>query len=134
MVILLIGGGSMICLNCKNSFYVKRSFLTLFETKRYYICDRCRREYPLNPSVDNIPLQEYQLTIITLFNFKYPFVYHSYCEEYSKIVSWALLKYPQYFLFLIDKLCLSDYTLEILSFLADVEKKNILAICFQMKK
>ncbi len=124
----------MVCLNCKKSFYITRTFLTLFSTKHYFICEICRNNFPLMPRVEAFGLEEYQLMVLSLLDNGYPFIYDAYLEEYSKIVAWVLQKYPEYLLFIKDKLYLSDFILESLSFLADVEKKNILAICFQLKK
>lgn len=124
----------MICYNCLKHFYVKRNFLTLFETKKYYICDACRKTYPMHLQIEHLPLENYGLAIVTLFDHLFQLKLESYCLEISEIVSYFIKNKPEFFLIFLEKVTLNDRMIECISFLADVEKKSILLICCELKK
>lgn len=124
----------MICYNCLKHFYVKRSFLTLFETKKYYICDSCRKAYPIHLQTECLPLENYELSIVTIFDHFFQLNLESYCLELSKIVSYFIKNKSELFLVFLEKVVLNDIMLETISFLADAEKKSILLLCCELKK
>ncbi len=124
----------MICYNCRNKFYIKRNFLSLFETKQYYICDACKKNYPIELSFEDIPLESFGLRIVSIWKFLYRLNLDAYSSEISRIVEKILKLHPNFFFIYFDSFRLTDFTLEIVSFLADTEGKNILLICGELKK
>lgn len=124
----------MLCYNCGKKFYVKRNFLSLFETKKYYICNACQKAYPLEPSLEIIPLEDYNLYVLSLFRFLYRLNIDAYNKEISTIVSKTISNHKEYFPIYFDQVQLTDQMLEALSFIADGEKKSILLICCELKK
>ncbi len=124
----------MDCYNCKKKFFVKRNFLTLFETKKYYICNACRKEHPIKLSFETIPLENYNLYLVSIFQAVYDLNLESYAIEIARIVEYFLKNKPEYFLVFIEKFKLDDLSVELLSFVADCEKKSVLLICCELKK
>lgn len=124
----------MICYNCKKKFYVKRSFLSLFETKKYYICNTCRSSYPINLSYEEFPLENYSLSIVSIFKMIYKLNLNAYQKEISRIVEFLISKYKDYFFVYLDSFRENDVNIELLNFLADTQKKSILLICCELKK
>lgn len=124
----------MICYNCKKVFYVKRNFLSLFETKKYYICNTCRNTYPIHLRYEEVPLENYSLCIISIFNMIYKLNLDAYQKEISKIVEYLMVKFKSYFFVYLDQFQLKDTYIEMLSFLADTQKKSIVLICCELKK
>ncbi len=120
------------CLNCENEFYVKRNFLTLFETKKYYICDECRKNNPIDFKYENIRLENYNLLIISMVENCYKFNIDSYQKEISKTCKYFIKK--DYFFVYLDIFILNDINIEIINFLANDVNKNILLLCFNLKK
>ncbi|MDE6415166.1 MAG: hypothetical protein K2K48_07095 [Anaeroplasmataceae bacterium] len=124
----------MICYNCKKQFYVKRNFLSLFETKKYYICNACRSTYPIQFGYEEIPLENYTLFIVSIFKRTYKLNLDAYQKELSKIVEFLMKRYKDYFLVYLDSFKENDVQIECLSFLADTQKKSILLVCCELKK
>lgn len=124
----------MICYNCKKKFYVKRSFLSLFETKKYYICNTCSSSYPINLSYEELPLENYSLSIVSIFKMIYKLNLNAYQKEISRIVEFLISKYKDYFFVYLDSFRENDVNIELLNFLADTQKKSILLICCELKK
>lgn len=124
----------MICYNCKKNFIVKRNFLRLFETKKYYICDTCKKAYPINLKFEDIPLENYYVRIVSILDAVYRFQLNAYFWEISRIVERVTFLHQNYFFIFLEKFKLTDIQLEILSFLADTEQKPILLICCELKK
>lgn len=123
----------MVCVNCNKQFYVQRTFLTLFSVKKYYICDSCRKEYPLKMRIEHIPLEIYEAEVISLFSSKYRLNFNAYILEIEKIVSYFVMHHPHYFLLFLDFAFFSDLWLEQLNFIAEAEQKSLLIICLQMR-
>lgn len=124
----------MNCYNCGQKFYIKRSFLTLFETKKYYICNRCRSSYQIQLKMEHVPLENFTVSILSIFEHLYHLNLESYCLEVSKIVFHFILNKPEYFVVFLEKCIFNDDMLECLNFLAEGEKKSILLICCELKK
>lgn len=124
----------MYCFTCEKQFYVKRNFLSLFETKKYYICDSCRKKYPIQLHYEEIPLENYSLYIVSIFRMTYNLCFESYGKEISYIVLFLLKRHKACFFIFQEHLHLTDYFIEFLSLLADAEKKDILFVCCEVKK
>ncbi|MDE7263715.1 MAG: hypothetical protein K2N64_03550 [Anaeroplasmataceae bacterium] len=124
----------MICYNCYKKFYVKRNFLSLFETKKYYICNMCRKAFPIKMKYEEIPLQTFNLVIISIFEVVYQLKFESYSYEISRICSYFIKKHPNYFFIYFDSLRLTDLSLEIFNFISEEENKPILLLCCEIKK
>lgn len=124
----------MICYNCRKKFIVRRNFLSLFETKKYYICSSCRKTYPIKLSFQTIPLENYTLYAVSIFQAVFQLNLESYAIELSKIVAYFMKSKPDLFLVFLDSFKINDYTIEMISFLADCEKKSVLLICCELKK
>lgn len=120
------------CLNCKNDFYVKRNFLTLFETEKYYICDDCRKNNPINFKYENIRLENYNLLIISMVENCYKFNIDAYQREIAKTIKYFIKK--DYFLIYLDVFILNDINIEIINFIANDVDNNVLLLCFNLKK
>lgn len=127
------GGKNLFCYNCKKPFYLKRGFLELFDTKNYYICDRCKNDYPIHMKLQRIPLENYELVILSLFSNLYHLDLNSYCLELSKIVERMIFLHRDYFFFYVDEIRLTDGAIETFSFLADSENKNVLLVTAILK-
>lgn len=123
----------MKCYNCDQYFIVKRSFLTLFETKKYYICDTCLKKYPIIPNVNQIPLENFIMITISLLDNLYNFKAEAYVFEIEAIVNKTCSLYKEYFLVLFEEIRLSDFLIEKLSFLADSVSKPLLVIAYKVK-
>ncbi|MDE5546687.1 MAG: hypothetical protein K2I88_04405 [Anaeroplasmataceae bacterium] len=124
----------MICFNCKKKFYVKRNFLSLFETKKYYICNACKSSYPIHLEYEEIPLESYGLYIVSVFKNIYKLNLDAYQKEISRILEYLTLKFKEYFLVYLDSFKENDVNIELLNFLADTQKKSILLVCCELKK
>ncbi len=124
----------MICYNCHQKFILKRGFLQLFDTHRYYICDQCKKNYPYQPSVTRIPLESFELAIVSIFKNVYQLNLNAFVLEISKIVHSMLYAHRNYFLVFLDEIRLTDELIEIMSFLADSVEKNILLVTCCLKK
>lgn len=123
----------MNCQNCKKIFYVKRSFLTLFLQKHYYICDHCRSEYPIQLKIEHIPLEIYEAVVISMFPSKIRMNFNAYILEIEKIVSYFVIHHPSYFFVFLDYVFINDLWLEQFNFLSLIEKKPILILCLQLR-
>ncbi len=132
LVIIIYEVVKIKCLNCKNDFYVKRNFLTLFETKKYYICDDCFKKNPINFKYENVKLENFDLSIISMTDNCYKFNIDAYQKEIS-LTTKKIIKKDYFFIYL-DIFKLNDTNIEIINFLANDVKKNILLLCFVLKK
>lgn len=124
----------MLCYNCDKKFYVKRNFLSLFETKKYYICNHCRKTFPIKLKYEEISLPSSNLVVISIFEAIYQMNIEAYCVEISRISSYFLAKHTEYFFMYFDSFRLTDTALEVLNFISEVEKKPILLLCAELKK
>lgn len=75
----------MKCLVCDSDFNEVRYLKDLFRVKKYYICLKCMKQYPLSIRVNHIPLNNHLLDIIYLFDSKKRFKYEGYIKEFSEI-------------------------------------------------
>ena len=119
----------MKCLICNNYFYLKKSLLDLFKTKKEYICDKCYKKYPIHLKYELIELDKYQASIISLFDKKYNINYNAFYNEYSKIVNNYLNK-ENYQVILLNYLKLDDRDLEALDCISKLFEKNLIVIVY----
>ena len=124
----------MWCYCCKQKFYNKRTFLTLFETKNKYICDKCYDANPINLQIHSVPLDDGDITIISLFDSNYKVDMLPYSLEINQIFSHFYHKFKGYKIILLDQLDLSFLNLEVLSFWSTVFDKKVLIICGILRK
>lgn len=106
--------------------------MTLFETKKYYICDECRKSNPIAFKYENVKLENYNLLIISMLDNDYKFNINSYQREISASAKYFIAR--DYFFVYLDVFSLNDINIEILSFLADTVDNNILLLCSILKK
>ncbi|MDE7100402.1 MAG: hypothetical protein K2O05_00940 [Anaeroplasmataceae bacterium] len=123
----------MICKNCNQYFYVKRGFLSLFESKKYYICDACMKKNPIHLTFEHIPLENYELVCVSLLSYDKKIRLDAYSHELSRVSEFLISKYKNYLFVYFDIVHLSDFFLEELSFLADGYKMPILLFCGMQK-
>ena len=119
----------MICLCCNNKFYVKRSFKDIFNTKTYFICDKCLKDNPIDLKIDYLMLDNGDAVIISLLKRKPNFSYDAYIHEMSYLLSKYLFD-EQYYLLFLDELYPSLSTLEMLDLLSNVTKKKLLVLTY----
>lgn len=124
----------MICQNCYNFFNSKRGFLDFFATKQVYICEACRKNYPLKLKLTRLPLENFELVVVSFLEKYYKFNLNAYIEEISKMFNFFRLKHPDYFIIYQDYFNITDLNLEIMSFIADCEKKSIFILCGNIRK
>ena len=75
----------MKCLVCNNYFNERRNLTTLFDTKKYYICNQCIKRHPLELEFNIIPLDYHNLEIVSLFKKNKRINYDGFIKEYSSI-------------------------------------------------
>lgn len=119
----------MICTGCKKKFYLKRGLFDLFNTKTYYICDKCLGENPINLKIDYLMLNNNDAIIISLLKRKPKFSYDAYINEMSYVLSKYIVD-DRYYLVFIDELYPSLSNLEILDLLSSVTEKKILILTY----
>jgi len=123
----------MRCIYCNKVFYIKRDLLNLFNTNKEYICNGCYKKYPINLRYEAVMLDKYSCVIISMFNRKYNIDYNGYYKEYSKVFN-SLLNKKDYFPLFIDFLNLEYETLETLDCYSKLVKKNLIILCFNLKR
>lgn len=123
-------GDRMKCTNCKKAFYIKKSFLTLFETKKYYLCQQCYQETPIRLKAESFYLDEMDVKVISIFARKNFINYDCYTLELSQIFEKF---YPSYFVLIIEELYLDEVILEVLEWLQQNVNKKLLIITFYVK-
>ena len=75
----------MKCLVCNNYFNERRSVISLFDTKKYYICSNCLKKHPFEVEFNTIPLDNHTLEIISLFKKNKRINYEGFITEFSLI-------------------------------------------------
>lgn len=123
----------MLCKNCGDYFYIRRNLLTLFNSKKEYLCNKCYNLFPIKLEYTEVILEDYKAAIISIFERVCRIDYNYYFLEYSKIFN-ANVKRRGFHVLLLDYLSLSDYTIEVLDVISKLHKKNLLIITFFLKK
>ena len=118
-----------ICLNCGTKFYVKRSILELFSTKRELICKECYLKYPLKITFEDIYLDKYKAKIVSMFKDVKVNDLNIYMEEYTKIFK-SLLHFKNYKIIFIDSINLTDEVIEELDAISKIFESNIIILTF----
>ena len=124
----------MLCYVCKKKFYLKRTFLTLFDTKTRFICDKCYNINPINPKVNYVQLDDGQIIVISLLNTIYKVDMSPYVYEINQVYSYFMNLYKDYYIILLDYLSLTYFNLEVLSFYMTAFDKKVLIICGVLRK
>ena len=124
----------MICHNCYKFFNSKRSFLDFFATKAVYICETCRNNFPLKLNLTRLPLENYELVVVSFLEKHYKFNLTAYIEEISQMFNFFRLKHTDFFIIYLDYFNITDLNLEIISFIADCEKNPIFILCGNIRK
>ena len=115
-------------------FYIKRSFLTLFDTKTRFICDNCYNNNPINPKINMIQLDVGQIMVISLLDTIYKVDMKPYAYEINQVYNHFMNNYFGYYIIFLDYLALTYFNLEILSFWMTVFDKKVLIICGVLRK
>ena len=118
----------MICLICKRAFVIDRGIIDLFKKQRYFICNKCYKDYPLEIKYQKIPLDNnYDLNIISLLPDCFKGYYLAYINEYSYIVE----RYLDRPILLYDSFYLSKDNIKNAQAISGIEKSDIYIICFK---
>ena len=124
----------MLCYVCKKKFYIKRTFLNLFETKTKFICDGCYNNNPINPKINSIPLDDGEILVVSLLDNIYQVDMNPYVYEINQVYKHFMELYKGYHIILLDYLSLTFFNLEVLSFWSTVFDKKVLIICGILRK
>ena len=124
----------MKCYSCDKKFYIKRTFLTLFDTKTKFICDMCYKDNPINLKVNMIPLGDSDICVISLLDTEYKVDMKPYMLEINQVYNHFFNKYKGYYILYLDYLSLTLSNLEVLSFWSTVFNKKVLIICGVLRK
>ena len=125
-------GDKVKCVYCNKVFYIKRSLLELFSTKKEYICNTCYKKYPIDIRMEKIRLDIYDCTIISLFSEKYYIDKNYYIREYSKVFN-AFYKKENNELLFFDEIDLDDNGLALLDGISKLLKSNLIILVFNVK-
>ena len=117
------------CLNCGNKFYIKRSILDLFSTKKEYLCPNCYKAYPLSIKFEDIILDKYEVKIVSLLNDIGVKDLNFYYNEYDKIYK-SLLKSSKLPIIFINEIVLVDETFEELDAMTKLFESNLIILTF----
>ena len=96
------------CLACGMEFIVKRTLKTLFDTKMYYCCDRCISRYSFKINHSYIPLDKYELIIISLFEKDHKVNYQAFTFEYGQIYKRLFELKKEHIIIMYDKVYLTS--------------------------
>ena len=118
-----------ICLNCGSKFYIKRSILELFSTKKEYLCQRCYSENPLSIRFEDIILDKYEVRIVSMFENVSVNDLNYYINEYPKIYK-SLMKTTKLPIIFLDKIYINDETIEELDAITKLFESNIIILTF----
>ena len=118
-----------ICKNCGSKFYIKRSILDLFSTKKEYLCPNCYRVYPLSLNFEDIILDKYEVKIVSMFKETRVKDLNCYINEYDKIFK-SLLTTSKLPIIFIDEISLEDETFEELDAMTKLFESNLIILTF----
>lgn len=122
-------GDKMKCLACKRYFNQKLNLSNLLQKSKYIICDSCYLKYHININVVNVPLNNYELRIYSLFDKNYRINSLAFSYEYSRLFNYVYCKDEKSIVLSFDKLRLNETLLFILDDLSTFYAKNICIIC-----
>ena len=124
----------MWCYVCDKKFYIKRTFLSLFDSKTKFICDNCYNKNPIIPKINLIPIDNGEVIIVSLIDTIYPVDMRPYAYEINQVYKHFLSLYKDYHILILDYLSLTYFNLEVLSFWYTIFDKKVLIICGVLKK
>lgn len=119
----------MKCINCKNDFYIKRTFSNLFSSKKLMLCDSCYKSFPIEISVQTIPLFKHTLFVYQIYKSDYKINPNSYLIEYSKVFEYLLRKNQNDLIYVYDRFNLSQSNLDLFEQISTSFEKDIFILC-----
>ena len=122
----------MKCLNCGKVFIVKRKLNTILNLKDEVVCDECLKRYPIKINFSSIPLSNYNLEIIYLFERK-NFNFLIYEEALEKLFNEVKKTRKEALVFKENYLKLNDKKISEYEGLANKEKRNIIILTFYLQ-
>lgn len=122
----------MICLGCRQEFFIKRNFTTLFLQPRKMICKNCQRQFPIRIQKDILCIGNKDVFLYSVC--KKVFNLLVYLEDYSFLCE-KIFAYRNTLLILMDIFQFNESTYQDLRYhcLANPDK-NIVIVCFYVKK
>lgn len=121
-----------VCLICGNKFYVKRSILSLFTIEKEYICKDCYKKYPISLNFEDITLDKFKVTFITIFKNVFIKDFSCFYLEYGKIFN-AIYKKASVPIIFIDSITINDYTLEEIDEITKMFSSDVIILSFIKK-
>ena len=118
----------MKCLVCNNYFNERRNLTTLFDTKKYYICNQCIKRHPLELEFNIIPLDYHNLEIVSLFKRNKRINYDGFIKEYSSIYENLVNTKKNSLVIFCDFFYLNDEKIEEFNFISTLLDKDILIL------
>lgn len=119
---------TMKCLVCNNYFNERRNLTTLFDTKKYYICNQCIKRHPLELEFNIIPLDYHNLEIVSLFKRNKRINYDGFIKEYSSIYENLVNTKKNSLVIFCDFFYLNDEKIEEFNFISTLLDKDILIL------
>lgn len=119
---------TMKCLVCNNYFNERRNLTTLFDTKKYYICNQCIKRHPLELEFNIIPLDYHNLEIVSLFKKNKRINYDGFIKEYSSIYENLVNTKKNSLVIFCDFFYLNDEKIEEFNFISTLLDKDILIL------
>ena len=118
----------MKCLVCNNYFNERRNLTTLFDTKKYYICNQCIKRHPLELEFNIIPLDYHNLEIVSLFKKNKRINYDGFVKEFSTIYENLVNTKKNSLVIFCDFFYLNDEKIEEFNFISTLLYKDILIL------
>jgi hypothetical protein len=118
----------MKCLVCNNYFNERRNLTTLFDTKKYYICNQCIKRHPLELEFNIIPLDYHNLEIVSLFKKNKRINYDGFVKEFSTIYENLVNTKKNSLVIFCDFFYLNDEKIEEFNFISTLLDKDILIL------
>lgn len=119
---------TMKCLVCNNYFNERRNLTTLFDTKKYYICNQCIKRHPLELEFNIIPLDYHNLEIVSLFKKNKRINYDGFVKEFSTIYENLVNTKKNSLVIFCDFFYLNDEKIEEFNFISTLLDKDILIL------
>lgn len=118
----------MKCYLCGQYFYIKRDLLTLFKSKKEYVCNKCIKKYPIELNFTPVDLDKYCCVILSIFKKRNYIDYNVFYKEYSKIFISNFIRDGFKTIFL-EHIKLDDNLFEELDIYSKLLKSNLIVLC-----
>ncbi|MCR5787093.1 MAG: hypothetical protein K6G28_05275 [Acholeplasmatales bacterium] len=119
----------MRCKICNKTFFVQRKLKNLLETQRYFICDDCYKKYKIDLEFNVIPLDDFDLIILSLFKEAYKFKGDPFIIEYSNLFNYAITHYKDEIIICEKNIYIDDKKLELFNNISKISKTSLVLIC-----